>query len=148
MLLTETTTDKHTEVLYKDDYTKVTYLPKKKVLICEALIDYIPIDDFKKVFQFITRAYPKLKVKKFIFDKQSLRIFHQPSMEWYFVNWKTYMYKKFDLRHHVKILPQNLPWFENTVKAGRKMIEEKYPNLHFNKLKIEYKSSLEEAIEA
>ncbi|WP_044203592.1 hypothetical protein [Flammeovirga sp. OC4] len=135
------------DCLYKDEYTKVYFIQEKNLLVCEALQEYIPIEDFKKVFHFITLNFSLFdQVDKFLFDKQSLRVFHQPSMEWYFVFWKREMFEEYGLVNHVKILPQNLPWFEASVKAGRAQIEEKYKDLVIDKLNIEYVSSIEEIV--
>jgi hypothetical protein len=84
-------------------------------------------------------------VKKMILDKSPLRIFHQPSMEWYHVIWKENMYKK-GLSVYRKILPDdNL--FEESVKIGRERIIKENPGFNINKYDIQYCKNLQEALD-
>jgi hypothetical protein len=113
-------------------------------LLVTATSTYIPIDQFKTIFNEITHWVEELNIQKLIFDKRQLRIFHQPSMEWYFVEWKERMFD-LGLVRHVKILPQD-EVFRQSVKIGRNKINETYPNGRFHKMEILYAESLEEAI--
>ena len=72
-------------------YARVWVSHERKIIICELLADYIPIDDFKLVFGQIGEIVKAGDFEKFIFDKRSLRAFHQPTMEWYFIFWKKEM---------------------------------------------------------
>jgi hypothetical protein len=65
-------------------------------------------------------------------------------MEWYFVEWKDMMFE-LGLTKHIKILP-NDEVFRQSVKIGRKKINELYPNGKFHQLSILYAESLEEAL--
>jgi hypothetical protein len=113
-------------------------------LLVTATSTYIPIDQFKSIFNEITLWVEQYKVKKLIFDKRQLTVFHQPSMEWYFVDWKEKMYDA-GLTRHVKILPED-EVFRQSVKIGRNKINEAFPNGKFHKMEILYAESLEEAI--
>jgi hypothetical protein len=105
----------------------------------------VSIEVFQSSFLECSKIIADQGIRKFIFDKRSLRAFHQPSMEWYFVVWKQEMYHKWDLRQHRKILPVE-SWFQKCVEAGRSQIEQKYPNHIFNDLDIRYTSSIDEAL--
>lgn len=114
------------------------------VMVVEAISSYIPMEEFKLVFNAITEETIRLQVKKLIFDKRKLTVFHQPSMEWYFVEWKEMMYD-LGLRVHRKILPDN-PIFKHSVKIGREKISVDHPNGKFKLMDIQYATTIEEAI--
>jgi hypothetical protein len=103
-------------------------------LLVTATATYIPIDQFKIIFNEI----------KLIFDKRQLTVFHQPSMEWYFVDWKERMFEV-GLNKHVKILPPD-EVFRQSVKIGRNKINEAYPQGKFHQMEILYAESLLDAI--
>ncbi|EMR01650.1 hypothetical protein [Cesiribacter andamanensis] len=119
--------------------------PQHQALICQTLAPYISIEAFKEIFSTCSSLVADRGIGRFIFDKRSLRAFHQPSMEWYFVEWKQEMYHAHGLRIHRKILPYE-PWFKKCVEAGREEIYQKYPEAVFDKLDIRYTASIEEAL--
>lgn len=113
-------------------------------LLVTATTTYIPIDQFKAIFNEIGFWVAELKIQKLIFDKRELTVFHQPSMEWYFVDWKERMLE-IGLTRHVKILPPD-EVFRQSVRIGRNKINDTYPNGKFHTMEILYAESLEEAI--
>ena len=115
------------------------------IAIVEATANYIPLASFKEIFEFIGDLIPKKGITKLIFDKRKLSIFHQPSMEWYFIEWKE---KTFDLglKVHRKILPTD-DIFRQSVRIGREKIKKNYPEKKFQQMDIQYAESVEEAIE-
>lgn len=115
-----------------------------EIVVVEATSNYIPIDQFKEIFNFIGQLVKQEKVSKLIFDKRKLTVFHQPSMEWYFVEWKEQMFH-LGLSVHRKILP-NDQVFQQSVKIGREKIDRSYPNGKFHAMDIGYAQTLEEAI--
>jgi hypothetical protein len=115
-----------------------------KTLVVTATASYIPMDQFRLIFNRIGDFVKSHQIVKLIFDKRQLRVFHQPSMEWYFVEWKDMMFE-LGLTKHIKILP-NDEVFRQSVKIGRKKINELYPNGKFHQLSILYAESLEEAL--
>jgi len=125
-------------------YAKVYANSEKGIIICELLTDYIPIDDFIDTFHQISAIVEGGKYEKFIFDKRSLRAFHQPSMEWYFLNWKNKMLE-LGLRKHRKILPEE-KWFEKMVMIAKEQIIKNNPDNIIHLLDIKYCHSIEEAI--
>ncbi|MEH0152538.1 hypothetical protein V6R21_00250 [Limibacter armeniacum] len=126
-------------------YAKLYKVAKQPTLICEATKEYIPIEDFIEMFEDMGDMVALLNIEKFIFDKRAMKTFHQPSMEWYFVTWKEDLYR-YGLKVHRKILPKDLGWFEEAVKAGRAKIEQDFPDFDITRFDIQYRDSIEEAI--
>lgn len=117
---------------------------KPEVAIVEAIATYIPIEEFKEIFSAIGKFTAERKITKLIFDKRKLSVFHQPSMEWYFVEWKEKMFD-LGLKTHRKILPQD-PIFRQSVKIGRDKIMQIHPNGKYLQMDIQYADNLEDAI--
>jgi hypothetical protein len=132
------------EVAFEERYARVLINLEKKIIICELLADYIPIEDFKETFGHIGTIVKSGDYQKFIFDKRSLRAFHQPTMEWYFIHWKKDMLE-YGLKTHRKILPAE-KWFEKMVQIAKQQILETYPDNIIDQLDIQYCDSIEEAI--
>jgi hypothetical protein len=117
---------------------------KPHVAIIEATSTYIPIDQFKEIFMATGELVKARGIKTLIFDKRNLTVFHQPSMEWYFVDWKEQMFR-LGLDHHIKILPKD-EVFRYSVKIGREKINLAYPEGKFHQMRIDYAETLEEAV--
>ncbi len=115
-----------------------------RTAVVEALSNYIPIDQFKEIFNFIGELVKQEQINRLVFDKRKLTVFHQPSMEWYFVEWKEKMYDH-GLTVHRKILPAD-EVFRQSVKIGREKINKAYPNGKFHAMDIAYAESLEDAL--
>jgi hypothetical protein len=130
---------------HKGSHAKISFVEGKPVAIVEATSTYIPIEEFKNIFNEIGKLVDSKKITKLVFDKRKLTVFHQPSMEWYFTEWKEQMWHK-GLKTHRKILPDNKV-FQQSVKIGREKIKEENPNLKFNEMDIQYKDSLQDAID-
>ncbi|AHM60020.1 hypothetical protein D770_08795 [Flammeovirgaceae bacterium 311] len=137
--------EQHLAEVFRNEYIAVYIDSSKKILVCQTQASYIPIHTFKDSFLKCAGLIERGGVERFVFDKRSLRAFHQPSMEWYFVSWKQEMYKLHGLRVHRKILPPE-PWFQKCVEAGRHEIELKHPANIFSKLDIGYTGSIAESL--
>jgi hypothetical protein len=127
---------KHAKVL------TVTNSPNTAII--EALTNYIPLEPFKEIFNFVGELAKEKKIIKLIFDKRKLTVFHQPSMEWYFVEWKEKMFDQ-GLSIHRKILPAD-DVFRQSVRIGREKIDKNYPTKKFNQMDIQYAETIEEAL--
>ncbi len=112
--------------------------------VVQAVSSYIPFESFKEVFIFIGELAGRKNLKKLIFDKTKLTVFHQPSMEWYFIEWKEKMFG-IGLNTHIKILPKD-EIFRYSVKIGRDKIDKNHPEKNYNKMDISYAETLEEAL--
>lgn len=130
---------------YNNQFVSLYVNDDLQFAICIANEEYIPIDNFKEVFLTATEYIEKHKIIYFLFDKQKLRTFHQPSMEWYFAIWKQLVKKK-GLTNHYKILPL-LDWFEKAVEAGKYEILKKYSQDILNGISVKYIGTIEEAID-
>ena len=127
----------------KDRWATILFNHSEKTIVCSLNSEYIPIADFKSTFYKISMLVQNGHFEKLIFDKRSLKAFHQPSMEWYFVVWKKEMLL-YGLKKHRKILPHE-EWFRNAVRIARAQLVEKYPDLLSN-LDIKYCNDVYEAI--
>lgn len=130
------------KTIYNCEFSKIDV--EYKVCIVTATKNYIPIKNFKILFDKVELLIDEFGLEKLVFDKRNLRVFHQPSMEWYFVEWKERVYEK-GLHVHRKILPRDSV-FRECVKLGREKIYKEYPNAKFNLMDIAYANSVSEAI--
>ena len=97
---------------------------------------YITIEEFKLIFNDVYNIIKINNLTKTIFDKRSLKIFHQPSMEWYFTDWKDRLFE-IGVKKHIKILPNDYV-FRSSVKVGRLKIDQNYPLAKYNNTEILY----------
>jgi len=126
-------------------HASIFLLPQQPgTAVVEATANYIPLDQFKEIFNFIGELTSTKNIKKLIFDKRKLSVFHQPSMEWYFVEWKEKMFDA-GLKTHRKILPKD-DVFRQSVRIGRDKINKAFPSRKFNQMDIQYAETIEEAI--
>lgn len=132
------------DLAFEQRYARVWSNPTRKIVICELLTDYVPIEDFKEVFSEIGDLVKAGDFTKFIFDKRALRAFHQPTMEWYFIHWKKEMLG-YGVKTHRKILPAE-KWFEKMVQIAKAQILTQYPDNIIDQLDIAYCDTLEAAI--
>ncbi|GAB4119390.1 MAG: hypothetical protein OHK0057_09970 [Thermoflexibacter sp.] len=134
------------QLIERFSHAEVYVWQEKEVLLIVATANYIPIEEFKELFTQTGEIIKKYHITKVIFDKRKLTVFHQPSMEWYFVHWKEEMFLKYGVKTHRKILP-NDHVFVQSVKLGRMKIERDYPEGKYKELDIQYADSVEQAIE-
>ncbi|MDF9797297.1 hypothetical protein OKW21_002560 [Catalinimonas alkaloidigena] len=141
--------NQHTKYQFEDyatsRFAQVSFLKDKKIVLCTLKSDYVPIKHFKDTFSKISELVDQGFNQKFIFDKRSLKAFHQPSMEWYFVVWKKVMFEK-GLKIHRKILPPE-PWFKKSVEIAKLQINREHEDLIVDLLDIKYCNTIEEAVE-
>ncbi|MDX1627126.1 MAG: hypothetical protein R3345_00420 [Fulvivirga sp.] len=141
----ETATDSNLTLQESFNNAEVYVVESKPVAVVKAIGSYITIEEFKKIFNKIGEIVVKKGIKKLVFDKRALNVFHQPSMEWYFVEWKEKMFD-LGLKTHRKILPED-DVFRQSVKIGRDQINKKYPEGKFHEMDIQYFENLADAIE-
>ncbi|MDG1914239.1 MAG: hypothetical protein P8I55_06580 [Crocinitomix sp.] len=130
--------------IYRDQYFTLHFNKELALAICTADSEYVPINEFKKVFLYISEFTKESIINHFIFDKRNLRTFHQPSMEWYYAIWKPKI-KKYGLVAHYKILPK-LEWFTKAVEAGKHEIFQKYGTDLLIGISVNYINSTDELI--
>jgi hypothetical protein len=110
----------------KTQYGTVEYVAEEKTVILTFREEFVPLQAFKDLMAAIETLALKHRISKMIFDKSSLKVFHQPSMEWYHVEWKMSMLRQ-------------------SVKVGREKIAKQNPYFDFKKFDIKYCNSVEEA---
>lgn len=131
------------EKIYSDDFISLELL-NDQVALCTANSEYIPIEHFKSGFLNIGGLLRKHAIKALIFDKRKLNTFHQPSMEWYYTEWKAEMLDHGLIKHY-KILP-TMPWFAKSVEAGKRDIKRNHPSFDFDTFSVTYVDSIDEAL--
>jgi hypothetical protein len=135
------------EQIFANEFGSGYINEKESAIALVAEADYIPIKNFKQLFEMLEDEIEENPVyQKFIFDKRALRTFHQPSMKWYFMDWKTRMIE-YGLNRHFKLLP-DLGYFKKAVEAARKPLLKKYPEEILAKLRIEYYDDVASALKA
>ncbi len=127
---------KHADILKVDG---------QPTMIIVATKGFIPFDAFQEIFKETGKHVKQHKIEKLIFDKRQMSIFHQPSMAWYYTEWKEEMIA-YGLTKHRKILP-NDTLFRHSVEVGRKKIYADNPNAKFTGIDLKYTESIEEALE-
>jgi len=132
-------------VILDNQYFKAEYIKEKKAVVCASKSSFIPEQEFKQSFELMGEFIKINLVDIFVFDKESLKTFHQASMVWYHVNWKPRMFD-FGLRSHRKILPQD-SFFKKSVEIGRQKIKREHPGFDFERYDIRYFDSLAEALQ-
>lgn len=130
---------------YADNFGRIYTCNDANTLICELLMPYTPIEQFMGILQKKAQIIQNYGCDKFIFDKRAIRGFHQPSMEWYYLEWKVEMYHKFGLAVHRKLFC-NEEWFLKCIEAGRAEIKRKDPGSIVHTLDIKVCKDLEEAV--
>jgi hypothetical protein len=131
------------QLVLEQRHGAVYYDPDHHVVLLKVRSSYLPYEHFLHFLQTIEQLAERQPVEVMIFDKSSLKIFHQPSMEWYHVVWKESMYGK-GLRTYRKILPAD-PLFKESVRIGRERIERENPGFQITKFDIRYVDSPEQA---
>ena len=129
----------------ENKYVSFEIVKKPSLGIIKAKSSYIPIEEFKSSFMSIAKIVENSDVRAIVFDKQKLDTFHQPSMEWYYIEWKKEL-AEYGITKHYKILPQD-DFFKMSVDAGKKEIKEKYPDFDFSKFEVIYVNSVDEIVE-
>lgn len=119
--------------------------PESKTGLVEAMAPYMPMDQFMDGFNKVSEMVIEHGLVNLIFDKRALRAFHQPSMEWYFVQWKPKI-KVSGLIKHYKILPEE-DWFRSCVDAGKNEIFQRYGDRLLEGISITYTETVAEAFE-
>lgn len=136
-----------------ETFTLFKKLPEADILynasIATALIvskaNFIPMEAFKNIFFTVSSLLNEERIERVIFDKRSLTIFHQPSMEWYYLEWKPRMFERHLLNRHDKILPKD-ELFRQSVNQARSKIYQDHPQHTIHKIQPVYFENLQEAL--
>ena len=134
------------QMAFNNEYGAIFLNRAESALVLKLKKRFVPFEDFKKLVELTSPYFLSGVYEVFIFDKSDLRAFHQPSMEWYYLEWKKEMYEEAHLDKHIKIWPTER-WFQVVIEAGRNKIREAHPDHISNKLVIHYVDNQEEALE-
>lgn len=133
------------ESKFENDYMQVAHCKQKAALICIIRNSYVPIEVFVTNFTSMYDIVKDCRIKKVIFDKRNLTAFHQPTMEWYYVEWKENL-RKLGVHIHRKLLP-NEAWFKRCVEAGKNQILNDNPQFDVSQYDIKYFESIQECLD-
>jgi hypothetical protein len=114
-------------------------------LVVRAQAPYIPFAAFREIFDYVSDIARQGGVATVVFDKRSLTVFHQPSMEWYFLEWKEAI-AEYGVTRHRKLLPDDAA-FRMAARLGKDTLTRDYPDKKFQQLDIRYAETLQEALE-
>lgn len=134
-------------ILYqKNPLAEIHYHKDLQLALVVTTANFIPFQDFKSLFVKVGKVVEKHSLQKVLFDKRSLTIFHQPSMEWYYLEWKAQMLHYQWVMEHGKILPQD-DLFRKSVEKARQKIFIENPTHPIHELKVVYYEDFQEALE-
>ncbi|MCC5920361.1 MAG: hypothetical protein LAT68_09580 [Cyclobacteriaceae bacterium] len=134
------------EIAVDDRFALIAYDKESGVIYCKLKEEYTPIKFFKSTLLKVSDLVASGINKKFILDKSNLKAFHQPSMRWYFTEWKVDL-KAMGLNKHRKILPQE-EWFRKIVELERNKILEEWDGDFFEQFDLKYCETVEEAFQS
>lgn len=123
---------------------KINHYNQLGILVCTSQVPFIDELEFQEIFSEIGEIVKNNTIDKLIFDKRSLQIFDETSMEWYHVHWKKEM-QNYGLRSYRKILPNDSNFIKK-VEIGRAKMLSKYPDFDFDDYDIKYCNSIDESI--
>lgn len=130
----------------KNPLAEIHYHKDLQLAIVITIANFVPFQDFKALFVQVGEVVEKHSLRKILFDKRSLTIFHQPSMEWYYLEWKVQMLHHQGIREHGKILPKD-DLFRKSVEKAREKIFIDNPTHPVHELKFAYFEDFQEALE-
>ncbi|HAI77197.1 MAG TPA: hypothetical protein DCM08_13220 [Microscillaceae bacterium] len=134
-----------TLVVLDNAFAKAIYYKTQTTLLCELKDKFIPFQEFKTLLTTLGEFVKENSVSKFILDKRNLKVFDQPAMTWYHLEWKKEM-MAYGLKTYRKLLPED-KFFRMSVDIGRQRILKEHPEFNFEKYDIQYCETIEEAFE-
>ncbi len=131
---------------HEDSVSRIYTSNEANTIICEVLESYTEIEDFKAMLKKKAELIEEYGCDRFVFDKRAIRGFHQPTMEWYYLEWKPEMHRRFGLRVHRKLFTDEV-WFLKCLQAGRAEIKRRDPGSIVHTMDIKVVQSIEESID-
>ena len=134
--------------LYEECYQKkngsIFLLPTEKILICELKDNFIPFDDFQKIFLKAEKIAKEHSVSDIIIDMRNVEGFHQPSFDWLLLIWKANI---LDLGiKNYRYLLRDEVWFEELVSLTFRKAVKTNPQTVLDQIEIKYCKSFYEAL--
>ncbi len=134
------------EEYYRSRYATVSFMPANETAIVSIHGAFIPMTDYQQTLEKLGELVRQEKVHKLIVDAQQLVAYHQPSVEWSFLNWKREM-RNHGLTSYRYVLPNGGEYRKN-LENGIRKIRRDHPNMEvLDRMDLTYCHSLEEAVE-
>jgi hypothetical protein len=130
---------------YQGKYATVTFLPANETAIFRIHGAFIPMTDYQAALDKLSELVQQDKVQKLVVDAPKLVAYHQPSVEWSFVNWKKRM-EPHGLRQYRYVLPDSGE-YRRSLQDGLRKIGREHPDTGIDRLDLAYCRTLDEAVE-
>ena len=131
---------------FRGNYATVSFMPANETAIVSIHGAYIPMTDYQQTLEKLGELVKQEKVQKLIVDARQLVAYHQPSVEWSFLNWKQEM-RTHGLNSYRYVLP-NTGEYRRNLEHGIQKIRREHPNTDvLDRMDMAYCRSLEEAVE-
>lgn len=135
-------------LVWSDTFAQLHFLPDVRKAMISTRSSYLPIDVFQTLLHQLEGLLALHEINGLVFDKRSLKIFHQPSMLWYYTQWKPAMLEKYGLSNHFKLLPKEAVFRQHVAIAKEEIFARHESALALQRLDIRYFETLEEALMA
>ncbi len=133
------------ELFLATRYIHVYWVNSKKTIICQAITDYIPHQEFELIFLDLLEYIFDNPTDMFVFDKSSLVTFHQDTLRFFYFDWKQKV-EELGIKKFKHILPNNKS-FITSLKTTKDILRKERPDVCIDVPCIEYISNLDDAFE-
>ncbi|TAE73318.1 MAG: hypothetical protein EAZ85_07325 [Bacteroidetes bacterium] len=131
------------ELFIATRHAHVYWIENQKAIVCQAITDYIPHQEFQYIFNEILEFATENPTEMFIFDKSALVTFHQDSVRFFYFDWKPKM-EKLGTKIYKHILPNNRT-FKVSLDVTKDILRKEKPEICIDVPCIEYIESIDEA---
>lgn len=131
------------ELFLATRYIHAYWIEEHKTVVCQAITDYIPHQEFQIIFQDLLEYTQKNPTQIFIFDKSNLLTFHQNSIRFFYFDWKPKM-EEAGVKNFKHILPNNKT-FRISLKTTKDILRKEKPTICIDVPCIEYIENIDQA---
>lgn len=121
---------------------QLIYHRQELALIITATDRYISHPEFVEAFEYAESLMGQLEIKKVVFDQRKLSVFNKESMTWYYLEWKTRLFKC-GLIKHIKVMPDNKN-FKQLIRLFKQDLDARFPKASYHNLQIKYCEAIQE----
>jgi len=130
---------------YRGKYATVSFMPASETAVVRIHGAFIPLTDYQDTLEKLGELVEQEKVHKMIVDAQQLVAYHQPSVEWSFLNWKQEM-QSHGLKSYRYVLSDSGE-YRKMLENGLSKIRREHPETQLDRMDVAYCRSMEEAVE-
>ncbi len=134
------------EEFYRSRFATVSFMPATETAIVSIHGAFIPMTDYQQTLEKLGELVKQEKVQKLIVDARQLLAYHQPSLEWSFLNWKREM-QRHGLMRYRYVLANTGDYRRNMENGILKMRREHPETELLDRMDLAYCRSVEEAVE-